>query len=122
MATILCTDGQVYQDPVRASSVRAGSVVEITVQDGETSVKSLTRRPLRGQVNRVGTEVDGLEFADNIEIMDTNDSGGLILYPDRLSRMKLSDENVRYYTLDETGRINRIILDDATGDMDTTGF
>ena len=37
--------------------------------------------------------------------MDTNDSGGLILYPDRLSRMKLSDENVRYYTLDETGRI-----------------
>ena len=122
VATILCTDGQVYQDPVRASSVRAGSVVEITVQDGETSVKSLTRRPLRGQVNRAATEVDGLEFADNIEIMDTNDSGGLILYPDRLSRMKLSDENVRYYTLDETGRINRIILDDATGDMDTYGI
>ena len=122
VATILCTDGQVYQDPVRASSVRAGSVVEITVQDGETSVKSLTRRPLRGQVNREATEVDGLEFADNIEIMDTNDSGGLILYPDRLSRMKLSDENVRYYTLDETGRINRIILDDATGDMDTYGI
>lgn len=122
VATILCTDGQVYQDPVRASSVRAGSVVEITVQDGETSVKSLTRRPLRGQVNRAATEVDGLEFADNIEIMDTNDSGGLILYPDRLSRIKLSDENVRYYTLDETGRINRIILDDATGDMDTYGI
>ena len=31
VATILCTDGQVYQDPVQRSSVRAGSVVEVTV-------------------------------------------------------------------------------------------
>lgn len=123
VATILCTDGQVYQDPAQRSSVRAGSVVEVTVRDGETSVKTVTRRALNGTVNRAATEIDGREFADNIEILDTNGSGsGLILYPARLSRMELNEDNVRYYTTDETGKINRLILDDATGDMDTYGI
>lgn len=123
VATILCTDGQVYQDPVSPSSVRAGSVVEITVRDGETSVKTATRRTLTGTVDRNATAVGSREFADNIEIMDVNSSGeGVILYPDRLSRMELSEENVRYYTTDETGKINRLILDDATGDLDTYGI
>ena len=123
VATILCTDGQVYQDPVQRSSVRAGSVVEVTVRDGETSVKTVTRRAPNGTVNRAATEIDGREFADNIEILDTNGSGsGLILYPARLSRMELNEDNVRYYTTDETGKINRLILDDATGDMDTYGI
>ena len=47
---------------------------------------------------------------------------GSILYPARLSRMELNEDNVRYYTTDETGKINRRILDDATGDMDTYGI
>lgn len=38
------------------------------------------------------------------------------LYPSRLAGTKLKSSDVRYYTLDENGAIDRLILKEATGD------
>ena len=52
-----------------------------------------------------------------MEILDTDSSGGYArIYPSRLVGVKLPSEHVRYYTLDSSGCIDRLILDEATGD------
>ena len=60
------------------------------------------------------------DFADDVEILDTDDGGGCIrIYPSRLAGATLQSEDVRYYTLDESGNIQRLILNQATGDTVT---
>lgn len=123
VASIVCTDGQLYQDPVAQNAVQAGQLVEVSVKDGKTTVKALARKSLSGSVNASATAVGERRFADDIEIIDTTDGGGALpLYASRLAKMTLSAGNVRFYTEDETGKINRLILDDATGDMATYGI
>ena len=38
-------------------------------------------------------------------------------FPSRLSGVTLSESDVRYYTTNSAGQIDRVILDDVTGDL-----
>ena len=51
------------------------------------------------------------------EILDTTTEGGARFRPSRLSGVKLSDLDVRYYTVNDNGEIDRLILNDVTGDL-----
>ena len=117
VTTVACTDGverTFYHD---GSAQRTGRVVSVTVDQSGTTVKSLSEKTLSGKVNASGTSFSGYSFADNVEILDVDDEGGYArIYPSRIAGVTLDKEDVLYYSLDENGDIDRLILDGVTGD------
>ena len=122
-AAILCTDGSTYQDPAGSVSLKVGDLVRITVQDGKSVVARQTGKSLSGVVNAKATAVGEKRFAGDVQILDVDDNGqALVIYPSRLASAKLDSGDVRFYTENADGEIDRLILDDYTGDMDTYGI
>ena len=117
VTTVACTDGverTFYHD---GSAQRTGRVVTVTVDQSGTTVKSLSEKALSGKVNASGTSFGDYSFADNVEILDVDDEGGYArIYPSRIAGVTLDKEDVRYYSLDENGDIDRLILNEVTGD------
>ena len=117
VTTVACTDGverTFYHD---GSAQRTGRVVSVTVDQSGTTVKSLSEKALSGKVNAGGTSFGGYAFADGVEILDVDDNGGYVrIYPARIAGVTLDKEDVRYYSLDENGHIDRLILSEVTGD------
>ncbi|MDE8692333.1 S-layer homology domain-containing protein, partial [Faecalibacterium sp. DFI.5.82] len=69
-----------------------------------------------------GTALGDAALASDVEILDTTAEGlAGTVSPSRLSGVTLSASDVRYYTVDENGAIDRLILNDATGDLWTYG-
>ncbi|WP_294515262.1 S-layer homology domain-containing protein [uncultured Intestinimonas sp.] len=114
---VACSDGTVRTFYHSGSAFTAGRLVTVTVDEEGTTVKALSTRPLTGAFNSDGTRLAGYDLADDAEILDTDGSGGYArLYPDRLAGVQLKSGDVRYYSLNENGEIDRLILDEVTGD------
>ena len=65
-----------------------------------------------------GTALGDTPFADNVQIIDTTSEGVAgAVRPSRLSGVTLSESDIRYYTTNSAGQIDRVILDDVTGDL-----
>ena len=119
--TVLATDGNTYPYSMDRSSIRAGSLVQVTSSSDGVEVKVLASSSLTGKVSADGQRLGKLAFADDVEILDTYGDKGVRIYPDRLAGMELTQGMVRYYLLDGSGAIRRLVLSDATGDMHTYG-
>ena len=117
---VACSDGTVrtfYHDG-EAQSV--GKLVSVTVTQSGTQLSAISKRSLSGTMNSAGTRFAGYSFADGVEILDTDGDGGYArIYPSRLAGYSLTDDDVLFYTLDSSGSIDRLILDEATGDTYT---
>jgi hypothetical protein len=117
---IACTDGILRQ---YTGSASVGNLVSVNCSGGQTSIDYLSRRSTSGKINSAGTKLGSLSFSDDVEIMDTNSNGEYArIYPSRLAGVSLDSDDVRYYGLDENGDINRLILNDATGDVYSYGL
>ena len=117
--SVLCTDGITRSVNVDKSlNFPTGWLVEITVNSNGESVKSISGRSTSGTVNADATALGNAQLADDVEILDTT-SGGVAgtVRPSRLSGVTLSDSDVRYYTTNAAGQIDRLILKDVTGDL-----
>lgn len=114
---VACSDGTVRTFYHSGSQLTAGRLVSAGVSRSGTVVKYLSTKSLSGTVSSDGAHFAGYPFAAGVEILDTDSSGGYArIYPSRLAGVKLPSEHVRYYTLDSSGCIDRLILDEATGD------
>ena len=114
---VACSDGTVRTFYHSGYSYSAGQLVSVTVNSAGTTIKNLSTRSLTGTVNKAGTTFAGYTFADDVEILDTDGEGGYTaIYPSRLAGATLSSGDVLYYTLDENGEIDRLILHEVTGD------
>ena len=72
---------------------------------------------LEGTVSADGSSLGSYALASDVEILDTDSEGGYVrVYPSRLAGTKLSGDDVRYYTLNAGGEIDRLILNEVTGD------
>ena len=117
--SVLCTDGITRSVNVDKSlNFPTGWLVQITVNSNGESVKSISGRSTNGTVNADATALGNAQLADDVEILDTT-SGGVAgtVRPSRLSGVTLSDSDVRYYTTNAAGQIDRLILKDVTGDL-----
>lgn len=92
---VACSDGTVRTFYHSGSQLTAGRLVSAAVSRSGTVVKYLSTKSLSGTVSS---------------------DGYARIYPSRLAGVKLPSEHVRYYTLDSSGCIDRLILDEATGD------
>ena len=119
--TVLATDGNTYTSSTDRTSVRTGTLVQVTTTADGAEVKNLSTASLSGRVSSDGARLGGRDFAADVEILDVYGDHGVRVYPQRLAGMELTDGMVRYYLLDGSGDISRLILNDATGDMHTYG-
>ena len=117
--SVMCTDGIARSVNVDKSlNFPTGWLVQITVNSDGESVKSISGKSTSGTVNADATALGNAQLADDVEILDTT-SGGVAgtVRPSRLSGVTLSDSDVRYYTTNAAGQIDRLILKAVTGDL-----
>ena len=116
---VLCTDGITRTVNVDKSlNFPAGWLVEITVSPNGESVEHINGRSVSGTIDESATVLGENALADDVEILDTTSEGGAgTVRPSRLSGVTLKSSDVRYYTTNENGQIDRLILNDVTGDL-----
>ena len=121
--TVACTDGVTRTVQVDKSlNYPAGWLVEITVDENGESVRSIDEKHTSGAFNSGSTALGGTALAEDVEILDTTGEGMAgTIRPSRLSGVTLASDDVRYYTTNEAGEIDRLILDNVTGDLWTYG-
>ena len=117
--SVMCTDGTARTVNVdNKLNFPAGKLVEISVDGDGESVQSISPRSTSGTVSADGTALGDTPFADNVQIIDTTSEGVAgAVRPSRLSGVTLSESDIRYYTTNSAGQIDRVILDDVTGDL-----
>ena len=120
---VACTDGVTRTVNVDKSlNFPAGWLVKITVNADGEEVESLDSQSVSGTFNADGTALGSTALAADAEILDTTSEGlAGTISPSRLSGVTLSGSDVKYYTVDENGAIDRLILNDVTGDLWTYG-
>ena len=116
---VLCTDGITRTVNVDKSlNFPAGWLVEITVGPDGENVEHVSGRSTSGTINENATALGDAALADDVEILDTTSEGVAgTVRPSRLSGVTLNSSDVRYYTVNEAGQIDRLILNDVTGDL-----
>ena len=117
--SVLCTDGiQRTVNVDKSLNYPAGWLVEISVTPEGENVTAISSKSISGTINENATALGDYALADDVQILDTTSEGVAgTVRPSRLSGTKLSALNVRYYTLNEKGEIDRLILNDVTGDL-----
>ena len=117
--SVMCTDGIARTVNVDKSlNFPQGWLVEIKVTPEGESVEHIEDRRVNGTINANATALGAAALADDVEILDTTSEGVAgTVRPSRLSGTKLNMLNVRYYTLNDNGEIDRLILNDVTGDL-----
>lgn len=114
---VACTDGILRTFYHSGSAFEAGRLVTVTVSQSGTTVKGMSVSHLEGTVSSDGGTLGKYTLASDVEILDTDEEGGYVrIYPSRLAGAKLSGDDVRYYTLNASGEIDRLILNEVTGD------
>ena len=116
---VACTDGVTRSVNVdKQFNYPAGKLVAITVDENGESIQSLETKSTSGTVNAEGTALGNTALASNVEILDTTSEGlAGAVRPSRLSGVTLSGTDVKYYTTNEKGEIDCLILSDVTGDL-----
>ena len=121
--SVMCTDGITRTVNVDKSlNYPKGWLVEIRVTPEGESVSGIENKVVAGKVNADATALGSYALADDVQILDTTAEGVAgTVRPSRLAGTDLNLLNVRYYTLNEKGEIDRLILNDVTGDLWTYG-
>ena len=117
--SVMCTDGIARTVNVDKSlNFPTGWLVEISVTPEGENVTAISGKSVSGTINDTATALGDYALADDVQILDTTSEGVAgTVRPSRLAGTNLNLLNVRYYTLNEQGQIDRLILNDVTGDL-----
>lgn len=114
---VACTDGITRTFYHGGTAFSAGKLVTVSTTQSGTNVRSLSTKRLEGTVSKDRTGIGAYRFAAGVQILDTDENGGYArVYPSRLAGSRLSGDDVRYYTLNAAGEIDRMVLQEVTGD------
>ena len=116
--SVFCTDGATRTFTVaKSTTYTAGKVVSVNVTESGVSISQLSDKTLSGKVNTAASKLGDYTLSENVKIIDTTTVGDAIaIEASRLAGCSLSSSQVRYYTLDDKGNIENLILNDVTGD------
>ena len=117
--SVMCTDGITRTVNIDKSlNYPTGWLVEISVTPEGEQVTAIESKSVSGTINDTATALGDYALADDVQILDTTSEGlAGTVRPSRIAGTKLNDLTVRYYTLNEQGQIDRLILNDVTGDL-----
>ena len=116
---VMCTDGITRTVNVDKSlNYPAGWMVRIDVTPEGENVTAIENRTISGTVSADATMLGDHKLADDVQILDTTTEGVAgTVRPSRLSGVNLKASDVRYYTTNPQGQIDKLILNDVTGDL-----
>ena len=117
--SVMCTDGIIRTVNIDKSlNYPTGWLVEISVTPEGEQVTAIESKSVSGTINDTATALGDYTLADDVQILDTTSEGlAGTVRPSRIAGTKLNALAVRYYTLNEQGQIDRLILNDVTGDL-----
>lgn len=117
--SVVCTDGITRSVRVdKSMNFPKSWLVEVRVTPEGETVTGIANKSLSGKFDLENSMLGSTPLADDVEILDTTTGGAAgTVRPSRLSGVKLNGLDVRYYTLNEKGQIDRLILNDVTGDL-----
>ena len=117
--SVMCTDGIIRTVNIDKSlNYPTGWLVEINVTPEGEQVTAIESKSVSGTINDTATALGDYALADDVQILDTTSEGlAGTVRPSRIAGTKLNALAVRYYTLNEQGQIDRLILNDVTGDL-----
>ncbi len=117
--SVMCTDGIIRTVNIDKSlNYPTGWLVEISVTPEGEQVTAIESKSVSGTINDNATALGDYALADDVQILDTTSEGlAGTVRPSRIAGTKLNALTVRYYTLNEQGQIDRLILNDVTGDL-----
>lgn len=117
--SVMCTDGITRTVNIDKSlNYPTGWLVEISVTPEGEQVTAIESKSVSGTINDTATALGDYALADDVQILDTTSEGlAGTVRPSRIAGTKLNALTVRYYTLNEQGQIDRLILNDVTGDL-----
>ncbi|MGO5028731.1 S-layer homology domain-containing protein [Candidatus Agathobaculum pullicola] len=113
--TVTATDGGSYVYPCSKTTIEEGDFVAIGFGSSETDVSILQSASLTGTVS--GRTIGSRTMADDIRILDVNDTAAVRVYDSRLDGAVLESGDVRYCAVNDAGEITDLILRDFTGDL-----
>lgn len=95
-------------------SISVGTVVSVEYRDGNIKISRVADKNIN---------LSDYKLAENIKILDVNQYGEYsIIYPSRLSNIALSGSDIKYYSLNTAGHIDKLILNNVTGDLGKYGI
>ena len=117
--SVMCTDGIIRTVNIDKSlNYPTGWLVEISVTPEGEQVTAIESKSVSGTINDTATALGDYALADDVQILETTSEGlAGTVRPSRIAGTKLNALTVRYYTLNEQGQIDRLILNDVTGDL-----
>lgn len=117
--SVMCTDGITRTVNIdKGLNYPTGWLVEISVTPEGEQVTAIESKSVSGTINDTATALGDYALADDVQILDTTSEGlAGTVRPSRIAGTKLNGLTVRYYTLNEQGQIDRLILNDVTGDL-----
>ena len=117
--SVMCTDGIIRTVNIDKSlNYPTGWLVEISVTPEGEQVTAIESKSVSGTINETATALGDYALADDVQILETTSEGlAGTVRPSRIAGTKLNALTVRYYTLNEQGQIDRLILNDVTGDL-----
>lgn len=117
--SVVCTDGITRSVRVdKSMNFPKSWLVEVRVTPAGETVTGIANKSLSGKFDLENSMLGSTPLADDVEILDTTTGGAAgTVRPSRLSGVNLNGLDVRYYTLNEKGQIDRLILNDVTGDL-----
>ena len=117
--SVMCTDGITRTVNIDKSlNYPTGWLVEISVTPEGEQVTAIESKSVSGTINNTATALGDYALADDVQILETTSEGlAGTVRPSRIAGTKLNALAVRYYTLNEQGQIDRLILNDVTGDL-----
>ena len=120
---VLCTDGATRSVRVDKNlNYPAGWLVSVTTGPDGVELKPIGEKSVSGLFSAGGRTLGDYKLADDVEILDTLPDGSAeTVRLARLDGVNLSSGDVRYYATNEMGEIDRLVLDDVTGDVWTYG-
>lgn len=117
------TDGNVQETAVGNGLFNKGDLVSVSWSTGEPLVKKLSVLALTGKVDASGRQIGNTKVAESVEIIDVTPEGEFAsIFTSRLSGTTLMSSDVKYYTKDASGQIDKIILNNLTGDFNAYGL
>lgn len=118
--TIFALDGNEYKVETDKNYYDKGDLVKISYTSSKSNINILSKKAISGKVT--DKKIGDYKIADDINIIDYNGSNCKELFLSRIIGMTFNNNSVIYYELNSNNEITSILLNNATGDLNTYGI
>jgi len=120
---IMTTDGDSLEyEAYKDYSSKVNNVVRVKFSDGLATISTLSGTSLSGTFDWDNKKLGLIKVAEDVKIMDVGaidsdlSSQYVITYPQRIDNVKINSSDVLYYSKNDNGEIDNLILENVTGD------